>query len=41
MAKAVRENSIRTQLGLFASPTEKITILVCACGRYKTGWKET
>ena len=30
MGKGIRESSIRTR-----------TTLVCVCGRYKTGWKET
>ena len=47
MGKAIRESSIKNtvgdkfQIGYVHSLLEKKTILVCACGRFKIGWKET
>ena len=47
MGKAIRENSIGTRLekssklGMFLRKPRKRAILVCVCGRYKTGWEDT
>ena len=47
MAKAIRESSIKirlgriSKLGMLIRELRKRAILVCVCGRYKIGWKET
>ena len=47
MGKAVRESSIRkgweksSKLRMFFRQPSKRTILICACGWHKIGWKET
>ena len=46
MGKAIRESSVGTRLGkssklgMVIRDLRERTILVCVCGRHKTGWDE-
>ena len=47
VGKAVRESSFiirmgkSTKLGMLIHQQRERTVLICVCGRYQTGWKET
>ena len=48
MGKAIRESSFQSMVGTKVPNWERLFVdrekglfLLCVCGRYKTGWKET